>query len=94
MGFYIQGPTKNKAAFIIVNYGGKIIAPPEKFSDIPKDVGLICVVDNGAFEAAAFVYDEKEFEAFGSSSDSDFRPRTWMTMKREDAIKLTGYDRD
>lgn len=50
--------------------GGVIISEPDEF--IPN---LVCVVNNGAFAAAGWVYDELEFEEFKSIST---RPTTWL----------------
>ena len=95
MGYYIQGPNKSKAQYIVSEYDGKIVPAPEKFSDVPADKAIICVVDNGPFEAAAFAYDEREFDAFkGDENGHDRRPRKWVIMDRAKAIELTGYDRE
>lgn len=51
--------------------------------DTPKtwEEGLICVVDNGPFEAAAYVQDERDLREFSSIED-DFRPRVWLKWDR------------
>ncbi len=91
MGYYVEVPqNKDKVNKIIELFGGERVNKPKKFSDIAEDKALLCVVDNGPFEAAGFAYDEREFEAF---SHSDGRPREWMTMDRGLAEKITGYDR-
>ena len=88
MGFYIEGPAKDKASFITVEYGGKVISEPDSFEDIPEELGIICIVDNGPFEAAGFAFNEREFSVF---KHPDGRPRIWMTMERKTAEELTGY---
>ena len=41
---------------------------------------LICIVDNGSFQAAAFIYDKKEFQTFYTYKEKyiDGRPYYWM----------------
>ena len=89
MGYYIEGPNKSKAEFIVSEYDGKIIPCPKEFNDIPKDKGLICVVDNGPFEAAGYCYDEREFQAF--SNPKDLRPKKWLMIDRKTVNSLTHY---
>jgi hypothetical protein len=89
MGYYIQGPAKCKTQYIVSEYDGKIIPTPESFGDIPQDKGLICVVNNGYFEAAGYCFSAREFEAFSSPTDN--RPKTWLIMDRELAEELSGY---
>ena len=89
MGFYIDGPAKGKAPFLRSEYDAEFINEPVSFKDIPKDKALICVVDNGPFEAAGFAFDNREFEVF--SAPGDPRPKRWMIMDREKAVELTGF---
>jgi hypothetical protein len=52
----------------------------EKFQE-----NLICVVNNGAFAAAGYCYNEREFEAFNQPSDD--RLKKWFILK--DAAKYS-----
>ena len=91
MGYYIQVPqNKNKADQIAKVYGGEVLIHTPKFEDTPPGKALICVVDNGLFEAAAFCYNGDEFSAF--SDPRDGRPKTWVVMAYDKACVLTGYD--
>jgi hypothetical protein len=92
MGYYIETPgNKNKAAQICEAYPeAKVIPQPDSFSQITPSVGLICIVDNGPFEAAAFCYNEREFEEF---TREDGRDKVWIVMSREKAEKLSGYNK-
>jgi hypothetical protein len=74
MGYYINKistgeklPASGKVQALIDD-GAEIVNPV--FSE-----NLICVVDNGEFEAAGYCYDEKQFERF---SYDDGRPKTWL----------------
>lgn len=107
MGYYIEVPkNKNKAEQLMDLYGAEILAKaPENYFEDPA---IICVVDNGPFEAAAFCYDKKEFEVFKQPdvlrkvhsnlgiidlNPIQQRPRIWVTMNRALAEKLTNYDK-
>lgn len=88
MGYYISGPAKGKIQFIRSEYDGEFISPPESFKDIADDKALICIVDNGPFEAAGYCFDEREFEEF---IRPDSRPKQWMIMDKKKAEELTGF---
>ncbi len=92
MGYYIEVPEDSgKAQQIVELYGGRIVPRPPSFEDITPDEAIICVVDNGPFEAAAFAYSQEELNAF---SFYDERPRVWVIMSRQKACKLTGYEEE
>ena len=94
MGYYIETPrNKFKAAQICVAVPGAALfhmSDTFKFSDIPEGKALICVVDNGPFEAAAFCYSEEEFKVFNSPTDT--RPKDWILMDRTIAEELTNFN--
>lgn len=52
--------------------GAETIKDPKEFQD-----NLVCIVDNGPFEAAAYAYDEEEMKRF---LRSDGRPKQWMIV--------------
>ena len=87
MGYYIECyMSTRKAVQIVDDYGGRIIEKPASFHAIPDDQLLICVVENGFFDAAVVCYNEDEFEEFGYPDDT--RPKTWVLLKRETVLKL------
>lgn len=89
MGYYIEVPdNKGKAQQIIKLYGGRIVDRVPSFEDIAPDEGIICVVDNGPFEAAGFCYNQNELCDFARR---DGRPKVWVIMNRNKACELTGY---
>lgn len=92
MGFYIEVPhNKGKAGHLVELYGAEILdkAPPG-FQDSQKDA-LICVVDNGPWEAAGLIFSSREFQAF---SYPDGRPKTWLLMDKQKAWKLAGFSEE
>lgn len=89
MGYYIEVPeNKDKAQQIVELHGGRIVSGPPSFEDITPEEAIICVVDNGPFEAAGFAYNQAELLVF---SHHDGRPKTWVIMNRQIACELTGY---
>jgi hypothetical protein len=79
MGLYINElpngtplPSKGKAR-VLLNEGAT-------YHQVDKFVpNLVCVVDNGPFEAAAFCYNINEYLAFTDKRDK--RPKTWLVWE-------------
>lgn len=91
MGWYIEVDTNlGKVERLIKLYGADIIKKPQTLSSIPNDKALICVISNGAFEAAALCYDEDEFKEF---SEPDGRIKTWLLMDKQIAFGESGYSK-
>lgn len=94
MGYYIQTTSNHdKAAAIALAHGGTIVSKygaEQAMNDPTK--GVICVVDNGMFEAAAFAYDHDEFAAF--TRPTDRRPIMFVVLDRKVAEKLSDYPLD
>ena len=95
MGYYIQGPNKGKAQFLVEQYGAKFLSAldiPYEYSSIPGDKAVIVVIDNGSFEAAALCYSNGEFEELVNFDIvDDPRPRKILMMDKELAYKLAGF---
>lgn len=91
MGWYINEingediPSLRKVQFILENApDAKIIDPPTEWQE-----GLVCVVHNGAFDAAGYAFDEDEMRVFLAPDYDVQRPRTWMIVPN--AKEYTGY---
>lgn len=92
MGYYIQVPENhNKANQLVALHEAKLIDKPAAFSAVSPDLAIICVVDNGLFEAAGFAYSDDEFRAFAHGLNG--RRAWWLTMPRSDAERLSGFRR-
>ena len=92
MGYYIQTPQDlGKAEYLIGKYGAIHLHPYEALKYMDLDFALICVVNNGLFEAAAFIYNHHEYEAFNDPRDG--RPKKWLVMDLGKAKELSGYRR-
>ena len=84
MRYYIQGPAKGKASFLMSMYGAKALVPFFITSH-----AVICVADNGAFECAAYIHSEEDFINF--DQPHDLRPKIWLLMEKTLAEQLSGY---
>lgn len=79
MGKYINQNSKGEslgASFRektsrLMEDGAERILTPTEWSE-----GLVCVVDNGLFAAAAYAYDEREMNLF---ADEIIRPTQWFS---------------
>jgi len=93
MGYYIEVPNnKGKAQQLVDLHGARILDSKPSFDEVAKNEAIICVFDNGPWEAAGFAYSERELEYFAAPDMiGPQRPRTWLLMDRKKAYKLTGY---
>lgn len=90
MGYYIQTKANVlKAKQLCAEHNAENIPQPATLAEVPEDKALICVVQNGPFDAAALIYDSRELADF--SDPDDDRPRDWLFMDKELAHKLAGY---
>lgn len=91
MGFYIEcDAPKNKAQQLNASLGAFEVSQNEAEMIIKEDMGaVICVVDNGPFEAAAYCYNLDEFRSFTHPDDD--RPKTWLVV--DDTAKVRTLSR-
>lgn len=95
MGWYIECPVcTGKVEWLVEHHGARILGRDElePIKELPAHLALVCVVDNGPFDAASYCYDQYEFEAF--NDPSDWRPRTWLLMDKAWVEKATGYNNE
>lgn len=89
MGLYIQtGANRGKAAFLVQNYNTIVVSRLEWRTTDPLIFGLVVVVDNGPFEAAAWAPDVSERDYFAKPHEEDKRPMTFLIMDRDVVSKL------
>jgi hypothetical protein len=89
MGFYIETPHShtNKAGQLVRFFGAKKLdGPPEQLADIEEGQVLVCVVENGPFDAAGVAYSQREMEELADPRDK--RPKHWLTLPISTALKL------
>lgn len=93
MGYYIEAPlqyVRAKAEYLLNAKGAQKITQPDSVEH-HEAVGkaVIGVVSNGLFDAAAYIYNDRELQAFTDPSDS--RPKVWLLMDRDEAVALSGF---
>jgi hypothetical protein len=89
MGYYIERPDGarfGKAEWLIEAQGAVEVKEPPQWLD---NAAIICVVHNGAFEAAGYAYSPAELAAFAYP---DSRPRRWLVMDKASAMQLSGFN--
>lgn len=94
MGYYIETGTRHgKAEQIMDSLDAVEISQAEArtFLEEGVDYAVICVVDNGPFEAAAYCHSLKEYEQFTLPHDD--RPKIWLLADKQRVETLTGYRR-
>lgn len=93
MGYYIQAPTnKQKALHLIVNHGARLVGFDDEVPKWSDTEAIICVLDNGPFEAVGYAYSPRELEEFARADM--YRPqrhRTWLMMDLAKARELSGF---
>ena len=79
MGYYINQtstgkalPSVNKAQFLLDNEPGTTKVDGKSFQE-----NLVCVVENGFFDAAGYCYSDQEYEDW---KHPDGRRRTWLVV--------------
>ena len=83
MGYYIETNSNHgKADWLVINSRAIQTLGPKTGT---KEMIPVCVLDNGLFEAAGIMYDQREFEDF---IRPDGRPRVWLLVPRKEIIKL------
>lgn len=84
MGYYIQTEvTTGKAEYLIEHEGAQECQPHQERAE---DEALVCVVENGLFDAAGICFSDAERDAFNDPTDP--RPKTWLVMLRSRVIEL------
>lgn len=87
MGYYVNAigmGGKGKVEFMQLGMGAIVVPKPTRFPGLQfnglngEPSTLVCVIDNGPFEAAAVIYSESELSYFSDPSES--RPMTWLAV--------------
>ena len=88
MGEYLEtGSVNNKLDDLVQKHGAVPISQPLRF-DTRSDMALVVVLDNVMFQAAAWVYDQREFDDFAALNDG--RKKSWLLMNQNKVHELTG----
>ena len=85
MGYYIETKENlNKAQQLLAEHPEIKEVTQPVYDPTHKKI-IVCVVQNGWFDAAAVCFSESELHAF---AEPDGRPKRWLELPRELAIKL------
>jgi len=91
MGYYINAingvglPTRAKAIELIRQGAELLFIVPDSVSEVPPGKALICVIQNGPFDAAMVVVDDRELKV--CLSDPENRAKSWLMMDRRAAFE-------
>lgn len=93
MGYYIEVPKNhNKAQQLVDLYKAeRLPVAPNSINDVPEGKAVVVVVENLAFDAAGYCYDDRELADFKEPDHGWQRPRTWLLMDKKLTEKLSGY---
>jgi hypothetical protein len=81
----LPGP-RGKLDRLISQYRAEVLAgPPGGLDEVPTGKALVCVSDQGDYEAAGYILTETEFATWTDHDDPD---NTWLLMERETADRL------
>jgi len=89
--YYINtGSNTGKAKWLVEKAQAEVISKDEAQIIVEDSIdhGVICVIDNGMFEAAGYAFSPSEFQAFARN---DGRMKTWLKMPAAMAKKLSGF---
>lgn len=83
MGLYLEVDSKGEPLGTRTKANKLIADGAEEITTTPTyQKNLVCVVDNGPFEAAAFCFSRREFTAF-FTSQNDGRRYRWLVATKE-----------
>lgn len=84
MGYYIEtGKRLGKAKWLVDNAKAMITFAPVAGT---AEMIPVCVIDNGAFEAAGIAFDSEELSCF--NNPTDYRLKTWLSVPRAEVLRL------
>ncbi len=73
---------KGKVKQILEEFNGsREVEKPSSLSELSEKDGLICVAENGLFDAAAYVYSDNELADFSLPDDN--RKKTWIIADKD-----------
>ena len=87
MGYYIETPENlNKAGQLLAAHPAIREVKDQPAFDPTGQTVVVCVVENGPFDACAVAYSPGELDYFQSPDDP--RPKRWLVVPRELVVKL------
>ena len=84
MGKYINEDSKGNALPVIGKVAALIADGAKLVEENCFQPGLVCVVENGFFDAAGYCFSESEYKAF--NQPTDYRPKTWLVYEHAEKL--------
>jgi hypothetical protein len=100
MGYYINGSLASKFKSDQLQRKGAIRLDPDEvptsLGQVPQGLVLICVVENGPFDAAGICYSERELQEFRrvGHTSLDQRHKDFLLMDKYDLIAIDESTKD
>lgn len=91
MNGIVDGLLKEKLLKVREIYIKRMRDIVEGKTDFDKTLAIVCVVDNGPFDAALFCHDIDEFEM--TLNEEDERRKIYVIVPRKWAEEASGYDK-
>jgi hypothetical protein len=91
MGYYLNHPEISnweKAAQLRSKFGAEVVDKPD-LSTLTEDKALICVVENGFFDAVLLCYNQRELD--DALHPGDARPKVFMIMDKAVAHEMADF---
>lgn len=76
MGCYVNPKTETKEAFLLRE--GQPLSDAPRWSDVPKGMFAVCLIQNPNFTAAGIAFDEKELNVFTRPTE---RLENWFLVE-------------
>lgn len=87
MTIYLQDGGPRKADALIKSRDAEEISSISGLDEVPEEKVLVCVVDNGPFEAAAVIQDERDWRGF-FEDPTDPRSRRILLIDKDRVPEL------
>lgn len=85
MGYYIECPQNTQKAEQILQKYKEVHEVKEPYFDYSCETFMVCVVENGPFDAAAIAYSPEILEVY---KQNDGRPKRWLVAPRKLIVAL------
>lgn len=82
MSYYINPLDSSKEEWL-GQHGTEVSLPEVKRFSFANGTLPVCLVDNGAFSAAAILYDPRERDCFTAPNPRDRRPKRWFLVSKQ-----------
>lgn len=86
MGYYIDPTNGQTKEEWLTEHGIRLMGVPETIDEGGEDLLPVCLVNNGAFNAAGIAFSNAELRVFASPRDT--RPKVWYLVEKKDLFEV------